>query len=398
MSEPLFQDFGPYRNALAVAAPVDVPPNFTVETAPRGAWPTLFGSPGKTSRSLEPLVSDQYRVVWQAPLGEAARPQSLLVGGGFLVVNGEKARGVFGLDGQVGGWMKRGGGAGFLDGDRRTLLAEADEGGLCTFTLPDGTRDAFVMLGRPDLTFSREAIQGPAVIAMLSVKRSHLGEPPSAMVETFRVNDWRAKSDLEIFEGFTPLSGIVRVKDGSAIFAAAPTGPVLATSDGIRWCDWLLRPLAERAWETQAQAISVSDDGCARVTCTDGFTCQLRVLPPDEMPIRAIDLPWQGDANWTPPLVRPDGGTILTPRGHAWSLDPDLQLRWSARRDEDEPMGTLSSNGILLLSGAELYAFTADGKRHVLWLPPARLMTPPILASGRIYVASADSLFALEPA
>jgi hypothetical protein len=275
----------------------------------------------------------------------------LLVGGDFLVVNGDKARAVFGLDGQAGGRMKRGGGSGLLDGDRRTLLAEADEGGLCTFTLPDGARDAFVMLGRPDLTFSREALQGPGVIAMLSVKRSHLGEPPSAMVETFRVNDWRAKSELDIFEGFVPLSGIVRVKDGSVIFAAAPTGPVLATSDGIRWCDWLLRPLAEREWETQAQAISVGDDACARVTCTDGFTCQLRLVPPGEMPIRAIDLPWPGDANWTPPLVAPDGGTILTPRGHAWSLDPDLQLRWSARRDQDEPTATSAEPVTLRASG-----------------------------------------------
>ena len=91
------------------------------------------------------------------------------------------------------------------------------------------------------------------------VKRSHLGEPPSAFIETFRVNDWRAKSELNILQGLTPLAGLVRVKDGSATFAAAPKGPVLATANGILWCDWLLNPLVERAWETTPQAVSVGN-------------------------------------------------------------------------------------------------------------------------------------------
>lgn len=398
MSEPIFQDYGPYAQLRAAAAPVDVPADFSVETAPRDSWPTLHGSPGKASRSSEPLVSDRYHIVWRAPLGEAARPQNLLVSGGLIVVNGETTRAVFGLDGSAGGQMKRGGGPGLLDGDRHTLLAEDGEAGLCTFVLPDGTRDAFVMLARPQLTFSREAIQGPGVMAMLSVKRSHLGEPPSAFIETFRVNDWRAKSELNILQGLTPLAGLVRVKDGSATFAAAPNGPVLATADGILWCDWLLNPLVERAWETTPQAVSVGNDARARVTCTDGYSCQLWLVSPGDMPIHRIDLPWNSDVNWAPPLVAPDGGTILTPRGRAWSLAPDGQVRWSVSRDEDEPMGTLSSNGLLLLAGVDLYVLTSGGgDRHSLWKPAERLTTPPIVAGGRIYVASDDELFALEP-
>jgi len=397
----IFQDFGPYARLRAAAGPVAVPAGFSVETPPPGAWPSEHGAPGRTSRCGEPVVSDRYVPVWSAPLGEAANPRGLLVGGGLVVVNGERARGVFHVDdGRAGGRIPQGGGAGFLDGARRTLLAEASEGGLSTFVLPEGTRDAFVMLARPQPAYSREVLSGPGgVLAMLSVKRSHLGEPPGAFIETFQVADWRAKNELDIAEGLTPLAGLVRVQDGSATFALAPSGPVLVAPEGVRWCDWLLRPLAERAWQTQVQAVSTGDDARVRVACTDGHSCELWLVSPGEAPVQRVSLPWAPEHNWTPPLIAPDGGTILTPSGHVWSVDALGQRRWSAQRDEGEPMGTLSSNGLVLLAGSELCALTAgEGARHVLWKPAERLTTPPILAGGRIYVASSDQLFALEPA
>ena len=66
MSGRIFQDYGPYERLPATADRVDVPPGYSVETAPRDGSPTAYGSPGKTSRSGEP-VSDR---------------------GGFVVVSG----------------------------------------------------------------------------------------------------------------------------------------------------------------------------------------------------------------------------------------------------------------------------------------------------------------------
>ena len=89
---PLFQDFGPYARLRAAAGPVAVPAGFSVETAPPGAWPSEHGAPGRTSRCGEPVVSDRYVPVWSAALGEAANPRGVLVGGGLLIINEERAR------------------------------------------------------------------------------------------------------------------------------------------------------------------------------------------------------------------------------------------------------------------------------------------------------------------
>ena len=44
-----------------------------------------------------------------------------------------------------------------------------------------------------------------------------------------------------------------------------------------------------------------------------------------------------------------------------------------AQCDGGEPMGTLSSNSLVLLAGSELCALTAaEGARHVLWKPADR--------------------------
>ena len=50
------------------------------------------------------------------------------------------------------------------------------------------------------------------------------------------------------------------------------------------------------------------------------------------------------------------------------------------------------------MAGEEIYALTASGDRHVLWKRPECHVTPPILAGRRIYVASAETLFAREMA
>ena len=393
----LFRPLSVYEGAPEVA--IEEPEGgLAVESPPPGAWPTENGSPGQTGRSADPLVTETWRVAWEVPLSEASQPDTILVGGGAVVVGGKTSRGFWTWDGKPRGFVRRALGGAFIDVDGRRMLADDSESGLSTYLLPDGRRDARIMLALPSHHVTRTVLQGPGLLAVLSVADTPFGPRPNAVVEVVRVRDWGEKGTLNIHYGLDPLAGIIREVDGKVRAAAAASGPVLATPGGIRWCDWRLQTLAEVALDVTPRALSVDEGGRAHLLCDRAGDAHLLIaLAGGRSPVD-VPLPWPVDATFVPPLVGLGGTIFLTPPGQVWALEPDGRLRWSQARAAGTPAGSVAANGLLLASDDLLYAITAAGDRHPLWQPPAPLVTPPVLAGGRIHVASADKLYVLEPA
>lgn len=365
--------------------------------APSGLWPTPFGGAARTSRAAEPLVHEAWSVKREVPLGEARQPDSLLVGRDWIVVNGREARGIWDLRGRAVGQLRRGQGTSYLDSTGSRLIADDPEGGLSTFLLPGGQRDAAIVLSAPEGHTTKEVLEGPGVLVFVTAHESPFGAPPDVVLETVRVRDYAAKGQHGILYGLEPLAGILRQGDGRARAAAARTGPVVATRDGILWCDWQLRKLAEHRMPATPVALSVDDQDRACLVSSDEGVTRLQIVPPGGPTAVEVELPWSSDRASVPPIVGSDGHLFLTPDGAVMALSPTGDELWRQDRGSAAP-GLLTSNGLLLLADEELYALTRDGARRPLWRPPAPLATAAVLAGGLLYVATAEALFELGPA
>lgn len=374
---------------------IDTAAAYVPGTSPAGAWPSEQGCPAATSRSSEALVTERWQLAWEAPLAAAKKPDGILVGPGLVVASGESARAAFSLDGQALGTVGRGRGTCFFDLAGERMLADDPEGGLFSYLLPTLERDGRIMLAYPTRHVTRTLLQGPGVLAILSVNDTPFGPPPDAVVEVVRVRDWGDTGKRKVHYGLDPVAGIIREGDGNVHAAASETGPVLATRDGIRWCDWQLRPLHEVPIQAFPRALSVGDNGHAHLACDVQGKAFLLIVQPETKSVVEVPLPWPVDATFVPPQLGLNGTVFLTPPGHAWVLAPDGRIRYWTRRASKAPPGSVTANGMLLLSDAQLFALSPEGERYELWTPPKALACPPVLAGGRIYVASDTTLYAL---
>ncbi len=377
----------------------DVPPasfdgldQYAPGAPPAGAWPAAAGGPARNGRSASPLVHDGWSLLWEAPLGQAERPRSLLVGHDRIVVNGANQRGVWTADGRALGFVPQTGDAAFLDltGDR--LLVDAS-GGLATYTL-DAKREAALFLSFSDPGTSKEILQGPGVFAFLSIDAPPHSTPRAELL-SLRIRDYgRIKNG--VLYGLEPLAGITRSDDGDVRAAAGRTGPVVATSAGVLWCDWQLRPLHETLISGMPSAISVADQERAHVIVTVGFETRLRIIPPGGQPIVDLALPSNAYNNSGPPIIAPSGQVYLTPPHALLAISPDGKILWEQTRPSTA-RASVSANGLVLIADETLDAVTADGRHRTLWRPPAPIVAGPVLTDDRLYVASADKLYALRP-
>jgi hypothetical protein len=392
--------FGPiwmFRNVPPVT--IDGLDRYAPGTALAGTWQTPFGGPARTSRSAEPLVHDAWSVKWEAPLGDAARPDSVLVGPDLIVVNGESARGIWDRNGaRVGGASRAGGSSSYLDVKGGRLIGEDPDGGLSVFALPGGKREAAISLSAPEDHTTKEVLEGPGgVVVLVTAHESPFGPSPDVVVEAIRIRDYNDTGKHKILYGFDPVGGIVREEDGYGRAAAARGGPVIATRGGILWCDWRLGSLAAYARSATPAALSVDDQDRACMICEDeDGRVRLLVVPPGGPAALEIELPASFDRMSVPPILGADGSMYLTPRGSVLALAPTGDELWRQERASAAP-GLLTSNGLLLLADDQLYAVTRDGRRLPLWKPPAPIQTAAVLAGGLLHVATAETLFVLAP-
>lgn len=360
-----------------------------------GRWPSPRGTPSQSGQAGEPLLFSRWRVAWHAALGDAGEPDSLVVGDDCIVVNGRAARRLFSPDGQSRGQVRRGSGTCLIDTARGRLLADAPGGGLCTYLVPGGAHEARIALAAPGDLVTVGLIEGPGVLVLVSAHESPIGPPRTAIVQTVRVRDYTASKD-GIHYGIEPLAGIVRDADGDVRAAAAAAGPVLATSDGVLFCDWQLRPLSEQRFRAQPVALSVDREGRACLLSRHGNAARLHIVPPSGPVLTDIALPWRLPARCAPPLVAADGRVFVVAPDGVVALDPGGAIEWTDARGALAP-ATVTTNGLLLLCDDRLVAMGRNGQREPLWQPPAQVTTATVLAGGRLHLATAEALFVLEP-
>ena len=355
-----------------------------------GTWPAPYGGPARNSRAAEPLLHDHWVVRWEAPLGNASRPRSLLVGAERVLVSGADSQGIWTTAGHAVATFARSPGASFLDAVGKHLLLD-DVGGLATYSL-DGQREGSILVSSANAGTSREVLQGPGAFAFVTAESPPHGDQ-TASVQVLRIVDY-ARVKNHILYGLEPVAGITR-DESSVRAAAASAGPVLATKEGVVWCDWRLRALHELKRATNPLALSVDDQGRALLIADDGER-RLHIIAPGG-PSTDVVLPDAMFASFVPPVVAPSGQIYLTPPGGVRSVSRDGAILWQQTRASDAP-GGVAMNGLLLLADDQLYALTPDGRRLPLWRPPAPIVTAAVLAGGLIYVATAETLYALAPA
>lgn len=362
--------------------------------SPSNCWPTERGGPGRTGRSATPLVKDRWSVLWDAPLGGLEQPRSLLVGRGRVVVNGENERAVWTEDGRAVGRIPQTGGTALIDVVGERIIVDA-RGGVATYSL-DAVREASFFLSFSSSGETKEILQGPGApgpLVFVSVETPNHGTP-RAEVLSMRVRDYGNIKD-GILYGLEPLAGITRSDDRHIYAAASRGGPVIATRDGVLWCDWQLRPLHESLVSAPPHAISVDDEGRAHVIVTDPETQQTRyrILPPGGQPV--VDLLLRSEYELSgPPIIAPSGQVYLTPPRAVLAISREGKILWEENRPSPA-RGSVSANGLLLVANDALDAVTADGQQRELWRPPALLVAGPILVGNRIYATSAETLYAL---
>jgi len=388
---PLFRPISYYKNVAPFAFP-DLE-RFSTAAAPRGTWPAVGGGAGRTGRSGEPLVHDRFTVAWQAPLDAAARPDGVLVGDGRVIVNGARQRGFWSDDGISVGFVGREPGAALIDIDGKRLLANGASSGLAVLSL-DARQEASIVAAAPGDGQAREILQGPGAIVLVTTHETPHGGART-IVETLHVRDY-TDAKQEILYGIDPLAGIIREEDALVVAAAGARGPVLATPNGIDRRDWQLRPLHEHALAARPLALSVDENDHAHLLSDDGGWPHLQVFPASGAPIFDLELSPEDSPFKRAPLIAPNGQIYLVSPLSIVAISPRGRVLWRQERMLPS-QATLSGNGLLLMGSASLDAVTPEGRHIILWHPPSPIVTPPVLANGRIYVATQEDLYALKP-
>jgi hypothetical protein len=367
---------------------------FDPTVAPGNAWPLADGSAGRTCRTSHPLLHGRWLPVWGAPLGEAAAPTSLLVGGGFIVAEG-RSRCLWDAQGCPMAQIPSGSRASWLDPDGSRLLSDGSEGGLGSRSVPSLAIECSIMLSLPSGHLTGALLPGPdRTLLVLTRKRTPRG-PNDVVVEVVRARDWQHIEDGRLY-GLDPIAGMIREQDCFAEVALAKTGPVLATPDGVLWCDWQLRPLAECPHSLHPRALSVDAAGRAFIVGNDDpLESRVLVVPPGGPAVARHSVPSARDFDVQPPLILPHGASYVLSPGELLALSPAGQAMWR-QPCGNHPRGTTTANGLLLLADEVLYAVDPAGQRMLLWTPPSPLVVPPILLDGRIVVATSDQLFMLH--
>jgi hypothetical protein len=396
MTTPSFRTFSYYKNVAPFAFPGLE--SFVAATPPRGVWPTAGGGAGRTGRSAEPLVHERYDLAWRAPLAGLERPSGVLVGGGRVVVNGAKSYGLWdAATGQPVGAVPRGLGASFIDVDGGRFLV-GTSGGVDVYDL-DGGRESTMMLSAPELSVTREILQGPGALVLVSSHAPPHGRE-GAVVESVRVRDYTATKNDTLY-GVEPLGGITCEDQASVVAAAGAAGPVLAMPGRLDWRDWQLHPQSVTDLTADPIAISVDERDHAHVLLDDAGVPHLLVVPRGQAALFDLTLPAEAGPFKRPPLVAPSGQITLASPNAIVAVSPAGTVLWRQPRvlsAGPAVPATLSANGLVVLGGETLDAVMEDGRHLTLVRPPTAIVTPPVLANGWIFAATTEEVFALSPA
>jgi hypothetical protein len=336
-------------------------------------------------------------VAWRAPLAGLDQPTGVMVGLGRVLVNGAQSHGLWAIaTGQPVGAVPRGVGAAFNDVEGARLLV-GTSGGVHVYDL-DGGRQSTMSLSAPDQGITREILQGPGALVLVTTHSPPHGRE-RAVVETVRVRDY-AETKNETLYGVEPLGGITRDDDASLVAAAGQAGPVLAMAGRLDWRDWQLHPQALAELAAHPLAISVDERDHAHLLLDDAGVTHLQVFARGQGPLFDLTLPPEDGPFTGPPLVGPSGQITLVSPHTILAVSPAGAILWRQRRTSAAPSvpATLSANGLILIGGDTLDAVMDDGRHITLARPQAPIVTPPVLANGWLFAASAEELFALKPA
>jgi hypothetical protein len=261
--------------------------------------------------------------------------------------------------------------------------------------LPSGRDLAHIMLGFPAGHSTRSVLPGPeGMMLVVSFERMPSGRRDT-VVELVRVTDWNDIKE-EIAYGLEPVAGVIREGDCDLWAAIGPGGPVITTREGIVWCDWQLKPLHEHRHDIHPLGLAVDAANRAFVIGDDEGTTRFSFVAPGGPARPPITLP-SARGRAAPVLVHPNGESFIVLPDEVLALDQQAKVTWHWPLATPSS-ATLASNGLLLLAGAQLSALSRSKKHQELWTPPAPLVAPPVLAGGVVYVATDDTLFALESA
>jgi hypothetical protein len=332
----------------------------------------------------------------------------VLVGNGLVLVQGHERTGIWDLRGQPLGVARSASDNQWLDVSAGRLLGEDVEGGLSVYMLQAaaatepgaqplsvGGREGSLVFGAPSTYAVIEIMAGPCVCVFITANESPFAGPREYVVEAIRISDYANRRNGMLY-GVEPLGGMRRTEGGKLRAAAARTGPVLATPEGVLWCDWQLNDLAFQRIAGTPVALSVDPWDRAHLVAKTESGLTHRIVGRDGVVGSGLTLDWRAEHGATPAIIDPQGYAYLTPPGRVLAIGPNGDALWHQVRDGKAP-ATMTANGALLLLDEWLYAVSSTGERWQLWYPHEPIVTSVVLCGGLLYACSNETLFVLGP-
>lgn len=172
---------------------------------------------------------------------------------------------------------------------------------------------------------------------------------------------------------------------------ASPHGLVLATSSGVQWVDWALRPGQDWRRTIDPLGVAMDDDGAVVLVANIDRAPHLIVVDPNgevrsDVPLaQATEFP-------EPPLLGPDGVVALAPKGEIIAYDRDGNVRWHFSRDGASAPVALGDGGMLVEHARQLWVTDWAGAAHAVANLPGPLTAAPVVHEGAWYVATASAV------
>lgn len=357
-----------------------------------------FGNSERNSRLGFPLGKTADHARWSSELPGHITPQTVLAGGGHIVIHAREGWLLYDGSGQMIHQGYASDGEVTLDPRERLLYAPTDTGYVGAYSLGDGKRQYFLTPFFGD-EFRRAFIERRGTqMTIVSVERSrpsHSTIPANQSV--IEIQD--LSRPMEIAESgrlkSAEQSEYLKRKTVLLLAAMHQDTLALATEDSLSLANSHLQ--LEREFTGAFQPLWLSMDELSRcyLIVRSGGGLALWVVTPQGDRVVNVSLP-PGLQPIAPPVVALDHTVYVIGTDVLMAIDPLGTLRWQKQEVSGIAGAAVTPDGRLLVAaGPELVAYEADGKRErILSLEDDAFRTAPANGDhGELFIAGRKNLY-----
>ena len=363
-----------------------------------------FGNPSLNSRLPAPLSHRRWTVAWKTALDEHDSPLSILRSADRILVRFANSFRLYDGSGKPVARGPLGAGSVYVDAVPGLFYLTTDAGTLEARRLSDGgVVFQTTIATAPSLVYPLIARVGNRLI-IVGTQVPEFSHPPEPAVESviqFKEFGSAFSVDDTGMLASQTRGGLLRINSadlysaasGSAISLAAPEALVSTTTD--------LQVQSACGAKFHTKLMSTDEAGNRYLLVDPGGRPALWGITADCKRFFNIALEPRYGSLVAPPIVDYDHRVYLVSQSWVVAISPEGRIYWE--RELPAPAagaGVTSDHWLMVTAGDAVLVFARDGTRgEIARLPGETLATYPVLtAANRILVASARTLYCLEPA